>query len=159
MNKVEYLDKAKELITKSRNETHGDASSQLNNTARLWTSYLGEEITAEQVAICMVLMKISRSTFGQRNPDDYVGMLGYGAIAGELSQYGDRISVSIPVDAEDIEQMNAAPGAVTVSPPSICTSCGSSSNDGKLVTVDAPEWGIYKTDWVCYSCIRKISLE
>ena len=85
MNKAELLDKVKELITRDRNETHGDANVQLANTAKLWEAYLQFPVTAEQVAMCMVLMKISRSDYGVFNEDDYLDLLGYGAIAGEIA--------------------------------------------------------------------------
>lgn len=85
MLKSDFLEKALQLVTKERNSQHGDASEQLENTAKLWSVYLKTSIDAEQVAMCIALMKISRSTFGQFNTDDYVDLLGYGAIAGEIA--------------------------------------------------------------------------
>lgn len=85
MKKEEFLDKAKELICGERNDTHGDAYTQLNNVAQLWTAYLGIAIWPEQVAMCMALMKISRSKHGTRNLDDYLDLIGYSAIAGEMA--------------------------------------------------------------------------
>jgi hypothetical protein len=58
----------------------------MTQIANLWTTYLGTPIAAEQVAMCQVLLKISRSCSGNYNVDDYIDILGYGAIASECSQ-------------------------------------------------------------------------
>ncbi len=84
MNKSDFLEKAQELICGDREQTHGDAYTQLNQVASLWSTYLGMAIWPEQVAMCMALMKISRSTQGEYNPDDYIDLIGYAAIAGEM---------------------------------------------------------------------------
>ena len=86
LNKATFINAALELITKDRNETHGEAFDQLVATANLWNTYMDTDIfDAEQVAVCMVLMKISRSCHGKYNPDDFIDMIGYAAIAGEAA--------------------------------------------------------------------------
>ena len=46
-------------------------------------------ITAEDVALMMVLLKISRNTQGNKsNIDNFIDMCGYAAIAGEISSNG-----------------------------------------------------------------------
>ena len=46
-------------------------------------------ITAADVAIMMILLKISRSTQGEKfNIDNYIDMVGYAAIAGEINDAG-----------------------------------------------------------------------
>ena len=46
-------------------------------------------ITAEDVALMMVLMKISRNTQGKKsNMDNFIDMCGYAAIAGEINDTG-----------------------------------------------------------------------
>jgi hypothetical protein len=46
-------------------------------------------ITAEDVALMMVLMKISRNTQGKKNNlDNFIDMCGYAAIAGEINDTG-----------------------------------------------------------------------
>ena len=64
INKEEILKKAKELVTGDRNE-------------------------AEDVALMMVLLKISRHTQGTKNNlDNFIDMCGYAAIAGEINESG-----------------------------------------------------------------------
>ena len=66
MTKEEILKKARDLITGDRNETHGDAFQNHAEIAEFWNIYLDKKlqpmanITAEDVALMMVLMKISK---------------------------------------------------------------------------------------------------
>ena len=94
MKKEEILAKAKELINKNRQSTHGDCFKNHSQIADLWSVYLDDklkpftEITASDVAIMMCLLKISRSTMGEFNLDDYVDGAAYMAIAGEMNDGG-----------------------------------------------------------------------
>ena len=95
MTKEEILKKAKDLITGDRNETHGDAFQNHAEIAEFWNIFLDKKlqpiasITAEDVALMMVLMKISRNTQGKKNNlDNFIDMCGYAAIAGEINDTG-----------------------------------------------------------------------
>jgi len=95
MTKGEILQKAKDLITGDRNETHGDAFQNHAEIAEFWNIFLDKKlqpmasITAEDVALMMVLMKISRNTQGKKNNlDNFIDMCGYAAIAGEINDTG-----------------------------------------------------------------------
>ena len=95
MTKEEILKKAKELITGDRNETHGDAFQNHAEFAEFWNIFLDKKlqpmasITAEDVALMMVLMKISRNNQGKKNNlDNFIDMCGYAAIAGEINDTG-----------------------------------------------------------------------
>ena len=95
MTKEEILRQAKELITGDRNDTHGDAYRNHAEIAEFWNIYLDKklqpmaDITAEDVALMMVLMKISRNTQGKKsNIDNFIDMCGYAAIAGEINDSG-----------------------------------------------------------------------
>ena len=95
MTKEEILKKARDLITGDRNETHGDAFQNNAEIAEFWNIYLDKKlqpmasITAEDVALMMVLMKISRNTQGKKNNlDNFIDMCGYAAIAGEINDTG-----------------------------------------------------------------------
>lgn len=54
------LDEAQSLTTGDRNESYGHPYEDFSRTARMWSAVLGTEVTAEQVALCMVCVKISR---------------------------------------------------------------------------------------------------
>ena len=95
MTKEEILKKAKDLITGDRNETHVDAFQNHAEIAEFWNIYLDKKlqpmasITAEDVALMMVLLKISRNTQGKKNNlDNFIDMCGYAAIAGEINDTG-----------------------------------------------------------------------
>ena len=95
MTKEEILKKAKELITGDRNDTHGDAFQNHAEIAEFWNIFLDKKlqpmasITAKDVAIMMILLKVSRSNQGKKfNLDNFVDMAGYSAIAGEIGDSG-----------------------------------------------------------------------
>ena len=95
MTKEEVLVKAKELISNDRNDSHGDAFKNHAEIAEFWNIFLDGKlqpmanITAADVAIMMILLKISRSTQGEKfNIDNYIDMVGYAAIAGEINDAG-----------------------------------------------------------------------
>ena len=95
MTKEEILKKAKELITGDRNDTHGDAYRNHAEIAEFWNIFLDKKLkpmaslTAEDVALMMVLMKISRNSQGKKsNLDNFIDMCGYAAIAGEINDSG-----------------------------------------------------------------------
>lgn len=94
MEKAKILDIAKGYIDVDRQSTYGSPQRNLGATRDLWVSYLNErdngsedlELTAEDVAVMMVLLKIGRIATGGRKLDNYVDACGYMAIAGELSE-------------------------------------------------------------------------
>ena len=71
-------------IIKQRGKDYGSPESNLGRTAALWSAYLGTEITAEQVCICMALVKVSRMAAG-RKEDNYLDAQAYITLARELS--------------------------------------------------------------------------
>ena len=95
MTKEEILKKAKDLISGDRNDTHGDAFQNHAEIAEFWNIFLDKKlqpmasISAEDVALMMVLMKISRNNQGKKNNlDNFIDMCGYAAIAGEINDTG-----------------------------------------------------------------------
>ena len=95
MTKEEILRQAKELITGDRNDTHGVAYRNHAEIAEFWNIFLDKKlqpmasISAEDVALMMVLMKISRNNQGKKsNIDNFIDMSGYAAIAGEINDTG-----------------------------------------------------------------------
>ena len=95
VTKKEILAKASDLVSNDRNKSHGDAFSNHAEIAEFWNIFLDKKlnpmasITADDVAIMMILLKISRHTQGDKNNmDNFVDMAGYAAIAGEISDAG-----------------------------------------------------------------------
>ena len=91
MTKEEILKKAAELISTARESSHGDCFKNHSQIADLWSVFLDDklkpmkEIKPGDVATMMCLLKISRSTQGEFNIDDFVDGAAYMAIAGDLS--------------------------------------------------------------------------
>ena len=95
MTKEEILKKAKDLISGDRNDTHGDAFQNHAEIAEFWNIFLDKKlqpmasISAEDIALMMVLMRISRNNQGKKNNlDNFIDMCGYAAIAGEINDSG-----------------------------------------------------------------------
>lgn len=84
MTREEILDKAKEIITKDRNEQYGEPHDVFDLIAQYWSAYLNVALTPEMVAEMMMLFKIARLKHSAK-ADTYIDIAGYAAIAGELA--------------------------------------------------------------------------
>ena len=84
----EYLDTAAKIVTGQRQYDYGDKYQNHQNIADLWSSYIGKKISAHDVAICMLLVKVARLKH-RKTEDCYVDMAGYAAIAGEIHEQED----------------------------------------------------------------------
>jgi hypothetical protein len=83
MNRPEILDTAKEYVTKDRQATHGEMEDSFGGIAKLWSAYLGVELTPADVCNLMVLLKVQRAKSNPSFEDNYVDMAGYAACGGE----------------------------------------------------------------------------
>jgi hypothetical protein len=94
MKKEEILMKAADLVSNSRQESHGDTFKNHEQIAEFWNTYLDNKlkpmasITPDEVAMMLGLLKVSRSQVGKHNIDDYIDGAAYMAIAGELKREG-----------------------------------------------------------------------
>jgi hypothetical protein len=83
------LTKAAELVGGDRAKQHGPKVKNHQNIADHWNAYLGDRlktpITALDVALMMLELKIARTKAGAYNPDDYNDMAGYSGCAGEIA--------------------------------------------------------------------------
>jgi len=84
MNRGIILEQAKTLTNTDRQQSYGTPLSNFTRIANLWSSYLEIDITPEQAAMCMALVKVSRS-MQSKKVDNYIDGAAYFAIAGELS--------------------------------------------------------------------------
>jgi hypothetical protein len=84
MKAKKTLEIASKLVSGERAKQHGDMFHSHDRIAKFWSAYLGNTINAHDVACMMALLKIARTKSGETNPDDYIDMAGYAAIAGEL---------------------------------------------------------------------------
>jgi hypothetical protein len=67
---------AVDLVTGDRQKAYGHPSKNFQETADLWSVVLGIPVTPEQVALCMVQVKIAREIHNPKR-DNLVDAIGY----------------------------------------------------------------------------------
>lgn len=86
MNKrTEILETAKALTNGAREREYGTPAENFKRAAVGWSVILEQDVSAEQVALCMAWLKLARLVNGP-HLDSYVDAAAYMALAGELSE-------------------------------------------------------------------------
>lgn len=67
---------AARLVSEDRNDQYGHPLDNLNRAANIWSVILETDVTAEQVALCMIGMKIARQVHKPK-ADTIVDIIGY----------------------------------------------------------------------------------
>ena len=80
LTRTEILTKANDIIA---TKGDGDPTEAYARIANVWTEILNHEITAHQVALMMIGLKLIRATTA-RGDDTYVDLAGYAALAAEI---------------------------------------------------------------------------
>ena len=94
MKTREYLDTAAKIVSGQRQMDYGDKYQNHENISKLWSAYLDYNISAHDVAICMLLVKVARLKH-RPTKDCYIDMAGYAAIAGEIQDKDDDTDTTI----------------------------------------------------------------
>jgi len=76
--------RAHALTSGARKDVYGHPSENFGNIAKHWSTYLGVAITAEQVAICQILLKVERLRHAPGHLDSIVDICGYGNCMGMI---------------------------------------------------------------------------
>lgn len=84
MRAKDILSLASETVT-DRGLNYGTPALNHLRIAQLWSAYLERSIEPHEVAICMLLVKVSRIAETPSHSDSYLDMASYAAIAGEIS--------------------------------------------------------------------------
>lgn len=93
ISRNDILDKAKTIINGERQGTYGNAEDSFSVIAQMWTAYLGRDLTSEDVANMMILMKVARNSSGVYKDDNWIDICGYAALGGEIqSKYESSIN-------------------------------------------------------------------
>lgn len=83
--RVEALREAARLITSERNKQYGPPTENFNRIARLWSVVLAKDITEEDVAMCMVALKMARyASRSGYQPDTWIDIAGYAGCGYEV---------------------------------------------------------------------------
>ncbi len=70
------LQEAERIINGSRREDYGDVRLSFERIAALWSPVIGTTVSAEQVALCMIQLKVARALNGWQR-DSIVDIAGY----------------------------------------------------------------------------------
>jgi hypothetical protein len=74
------LQEAERIIYGDREKTYGHPAKNLTTTANFWGEYLGTKITAKDVCVMMMLLKIARLRNDINHRDSVVDTCGYAAL-------------------------------------------------------------------------------
>ena len=64
MKRKEILESAIQTVCADRQNQYGEPENTFTDIAKLWSVYLGRTVSAEDVALMMVLLKIARMKAG-----------------------------------------------------------------------------------------------
>ena len=79
------LEAATTCVCKDRLAEYGTPEESFGRIASLWSAYKGVDFDPFDVAMMMVLLKVSRAKGNPTHTDSYIDLCGYGSIAGELA--------------------------------------------------------------------------
>lgn len=84
------LSEAHRLVHGGRGQDYGHPYEDLSRTAKIWSAILGIEVTPQQVALCMIGVKISRECHRPKR-DNRVDIAGYAETLDMVANYrGDH---------------------------------------------------------------------
>ena len=89
------LEEAAKIIWGERRDTYGPAENSFERIARGWSVILGQELTAEQVALCMIWLKIARELVVPKR-DNLVDICGYAALLEVI--HNEKASMRAAID-------------------------------------------------------------
>lgn len=75
------LDAARTITERGR--VYGEARINMERTAELWAPVLGVSVTPEQVALCLIQLKVARLIVTPDHADSAVDIAGYAAVLRE----------------------------------------------------------------------------
>jgi hypothetical protein len=80
MKRTEELLNEVQLIFTDRGNVYGSPETSHRRISELWSGYLDTYISPEQVAMCMLLVKVARLSQSSDHEDSLKDLLGYGII-------------------------------------------------------------------------------
>jgi hypothetical protein len=83
MERAKFFDELAGILT-DREDQYGTPSRLFEEIARIWTVILSTEIEPEQVALCMLGVKLARLSHNWSHADSIKDVAGYAAILSQL---------------------------------------------------------------------------
>lgn len=71
-------------IFEERRAEYGSAERSFTAIAKRWSLVLGIEVSAQDVALCMLELKLARLSFDPAHADSVIDVAGYAAVLAEL---------------------------------------------------------------------------
>ena len=79
------ISEAAALVDGERQSDYGDIKTNMVNVAKIWSGVLGVEVTAEQVPLCLIGLKLARQS-NKHKKDNLVDIVGYAEISSRLNE-------------------------------------------------------------------------
>lgn len=77
------LEEAARIVAGDRAADYGDAQVSFDRIAALWAPILGVPVTAKQVALCLIQLKVSRACTSDKR-DNWTDLAGYAYLGSVL---------------------------------------------------------------------------
>jgi hypothetical protein len=75
-----------EAVLAQRQSAYGDAAVSMTAIAARWSLTLGTPISARQVVLCMIDLKLARLAHDPKHRDSAIDVIGYAALLPEVIQ-------------------------------------------------------------------------
>jgi len=79
----DVLEEAHSVIHGDRRQDYGSVKESFSLIGRLWSEVLGVDVAAEQVALCLIQLKVARAVHGWQR-DSVVDIAGYAGCLGMI---------------------------------------------------------------------------
>ncbi|MGD9509307.1 MAG: DUF6378 domain-containing protein [Geminicoccaceae bacterium] len=73
-------------VVRDRRRSYGDPTDLFERVAVRWSQVLGAEVTAAQVGLCLIDLKLARLAGNPKHLDSLVDVAGYAACVREVSR-------------------------------------------------------------------------
>lgn len=96
MTREDILKEAATIVNGTRQQTYGEPEDNFGTIAQMWEAYLGVPISAMDVSMMMVLLKVARVS-GRPDLttiDNFIDICGYAACGGEVAHREGRTKES-----------------------------------------------------------------
>jgi hypothetical protein len=107
--KENILKRANDIVTQ-RGKVYGHPRDDFSRTAKIWSGILGIEVTPEQIALCMIGVKMSRLAQTPGHDDSILDMAGY-TWCYEQCFEGDKNEDQLELDLESKNPVAESKGA------------------------------------------------
>ena len=103
--RIEALREAVRIISGDRDKQYGAPEDNLGRIAMVWSMLFGIDISAEDVAMAMVGLKMARyANKGEFQPDTWIDIAGYAGIGFEVGKLTELKKAEHQIPVEDTTQ-------------------------------------------------------